>query len=784
MQVIRSARFSGLIFVALLLLNMFVWAEPIFAGDGKFNGTTIDINVLLDVNNTWTDADLSTYFTRISEELYDATEKQVQLGKVNIYKGILAKNKADLLVSKKIPGAYTYANKFGTAGDQGRIYLSENDVSSSVREVVTHEMGHAVFGMYDSYLGYLQETVTPFRYWGPINNGSSLGWQNSKYLWNPNTVSSGTIGVNLTDIFYDNINPASKHIGSCIMDGPWPFSPGPKETEFSTPSGNGWATDHLIPTAQDITMKYNGKSYPFKAKVITMQNDLNNNESAWETMKKTRNLTIPTSPPTSDKTGHQPIDLHVVPSMNQLSVCIDRSGSMDGTPLTLAKIGAGLVVYLAHDEYDIPDPSNGIPIPIAGDYLSVTAYDNTTMTVYSTSGKVGKMTLLNKATAIAAIAPLSSGNMTSIGGGLTESQNTFLTTDSFQKSIILLTDGQENTPPWISDVLPSLLADNIRVYTIGLGSGVNVSLLQDLAGQTGGEFFYADNAFQLPGIFSTMYAELRNDGIQAAVGGVLNASTSNAIKAKSPTLQNTKYTMISPPVATSLSDHINSNLFGVGNPAASTYSKVVKVDSSTLETTFLVTWDLGQLSVTLLDPHGNNINPTNYTALPNVYYQSGTGFVMYRIKSIEAGDWTVQITNTGSDNAQWELRAFAVDGNVQFSAFTDKTKYTYPGPVIIKASCAAPQPVIGGHATATVRRPDASFVVVNLFDDGNTANGDESANDGVYSGKFDSFLGDGVYTVTVNFDSTGAVTPTPDNSNNIVFSLLPPGTPPVNPPHR
>ena len=100
-------------FAFAVLLLFFLIGSQGFAGEGEFHGPTwdgdiinevgkIDIHVLIDSDNTMTDANLENYFTRISEELYDATEKQVQLGIVKLYRGSPeAKDKADLLVSNK-----------------------------------------------------------------------------------------------------------------------------------------------------------------------------------------------------------------------------------------------------------------------------------------------------------------------------------------------------------------------------------------------------------------------------------------------------------------------------------------------------------------------------------------------------------------------------------------------------------------------------------------------------------------------------------------------------------
>ena len=67
-----------------------------------------------------------------------------------------------------------------------------------------------------------------------------------------------------------------------------------------------------------------------------------------------------------------------------------------------------------------------------------------------------------------------------------------------ERYIIFLTDGDGS---WSESALASAKANNISVYTIGLGSGVNRPLLERIALETGGKFFFASNASNLGEIF-------------------------------------------------------------------------------------------------------------------------------------------------------------------------------------------------------------------------------------------------------------------------------------------
>lgn len=85
------------------------------------------------------------------------------------------------------------------------------------------------------------------------------------------------------------------------------------------------------------------------------------------------------------------------------------------------------------------------------------------------------------------------------------------------KYIILLTDGQGS----YDKIYSQRAKDNdVQIYTIGLGSGVSTNLLQDIANDTGGKYFFASKAEELLGIYEDTASETidyvtdsNNDGI-------------------------------------------------------------------------------------------------------------------------------------------------------------------------------------------------------------------------------------------------------------------------------
>lgn len=773
-----------------LIIFLAFFPTLIIAGEGKFNPPlwtnpktnyqiekvgTIDINVLLDgslLGDDWSDINLKNYFERISKEVYDATERQVQFGIVKVYRGSSdGEDKADLVVSPSIGNPFTAGlNVFGNGTLNSIIYANEKHLINNRREFIAHELGHLLFGIGDSYSGYLKDQNDDNKYLQPSQDNKSWVFLTNKEVFNPNhkNFKKHHLGF-FCDIFYDptewNIsdwnNPsydcAVKSIG-CLMEGPWE-----DETEFSTPAEKGYITDHLEPFKKTLTWStsFDGSTIvpPLVTPVVvvTRQNMVNNNESAWETIVKNHpEMQIPISEPISnDVGGHilfdqyddDKIDFIVVPAINQVSICIDRSGSMIGSPLDMAKISAELLVNLSHEEdkINIDDKI----INVSGDYLSITAFDDFATMIFSIFGRVVEMNFLNKALAINAIDQLIEGGSTSIGAGLNLSKNTFINDLPVSKSVILLSDGKENAAPFVSEIMPSLIENGIRVYSVGLGTGADTTLLRSISDDTNGEFFFAESEDKLPSIFSILYGNIRNDSIiDFNEGSTIGQKTVLATNNNTVSTEN---------LLQQRTDH----------------SVSVSVDDFVGEATFLFTWNHGEVDVNLKDPNGNLISSSNFSTIPDVEYINGTGYVIYRIPKIDPGDWIVEFITDNALSVDWELKVFAIDGLVNFRAESEKGSYIYPEPVIISASCVVPQPIINGQATADIHRPDGTIVDIVLYDDGDyIKNGDTNINDGIYSAKFSSFSSDGVYTVTAKFDSTGGETPTPSNSPETLFSFI------------
>ncbi len=98
-----------------------------------------------------------------------------------------------------------------------------------------------------------------------------------------------------------------------------------------------------------------------------------------------------------------------------------------------------------------------------------------------------------------AIDVLSADGSTTIGGGLQTGKNQLdqYGNASHPWGMILLSDGEENDPPYVDDVLPDIVTTKTKVYTISFGLYSDESLLDSIATETGGQYFNLPNPTSL-----------------------------------------------------------------------------------------------------------------------------------------------------------------------------------------------------------------------------------------------------------------------------------------------
>jgi Ca-activated chloride channel family protein len=177
-----------------------------------------------------------------------------------------------------------------------------------------------------------------------------------------------------------------------------------------------------------------------------------------------------------------------------LSVVIDRSGSMAGEKLEFVKQAAlDLVRRLG-----------------AKDQLSLVAYDTEVEVL------VPPMGADNKAPFARSIHRLQSRASTNLSGGWLQGCE-FVARSLAEKQVnrvLLLTDGLANVgvtdPPSLAAMARQKRAEGITTTTLGVGMHFNEDLLTTMASEGGGAFYFIDSPDQAPAIFGEELQDLLN----------------------------------------------------------------------------------------------------------------------------------------------------------------------------------------------------------------------------------------------------------------------------------
>jgi hypothetical protein len=110
------------------------------------------------------------------------------------------------------------------------------------------------------------------------------------------------------------------------------------------------------------------------------------------------------------------------------------------------------------------------------------------------------------AAARSAVSAVAFGGATSIGAGI-QSALGVLPASGARRSILLLSDGYENTPPMVAGILP-LVPAGVPIHTIALGSASDQALLQSIAVTAGGSYFFSPDELGLFQIYNIAHGAM------------------------------------------------------------------------------------------------------------------------------------------------------------------------------------------------------------------------------------------------------------------------------------
>lgn len=168
-----------------------------------------------------------------------------------------------------------------------------------------------------------------------------------------------------------------------------------------------------------------------------------------------------------------------LPSLGLILV-IDRSGSMVGGKLELAKEAAMRTIELMRPE----------------DSVGVVAFDSTPWWIVEPTKLTDREEVLDK------IQSIQADGGTEIFPALDTAYNKLLEMDAQRKHIILLTDGQSASNPGYAALTQGMVDNKMTMSTVAVGDGADQVMLEQLAKQAKGRFYFTNDESTLPAIFS------------------------------------------------------------------------------------------------------------------------------------------------------------------------------------------------------------------------------------------------------------------------------------------
>jgi len=316
-------------------------------------------------------------------------------------------------------------------------------------------------------------------------------------------------------------------------------------------------------------------------------------------------------------------------------------------------------------------------------------------------------------------------------------------------AILLMSDGFENSVPFVAEVLPLILERSTRVFTIALGPESDEVLLQSIATATGGAYFQSPGAGDLGRIYSLLAGQVIGDQTLLSLSGTVGAGGTEFVG--------------------------------------------MSLDPAISEATFSVSWTSPQdeLGLTIGTPGGGTLTPE--TQDPRVTFLPGPTFRSYRVMDPSPGVWTLEITGVSvgggttpaalaalRDRSGWiEVNGdtmpspeklaglvrqgtaasdftavVTVKSDLTLKSFFASQQFEVGDPVPVVAVVSDTQPIVGATVTGEVTLPDSSKLNLTFFDDG--AHKDSQANDGVYGAELASATQTGTHAFKI--EATGQST--------------------------
>ena len=369
-------------------------------------------------------------------------------------------------------------------------------------------------------------------------------------------------------------------------------------------------------------------------------------------------------------TARSVLDIIWATDTQNIEIVIDRSGSMDGTPMSQALTAAKLLVDRA---------------VLGQTRIGVTAFAGGVSNIVD-------MTLIDvEATRTAiksAIDSIEAGGSTAIGDAAAEALNKVQATRTSGENavVFLLSDGENNSGRAPSSVIPDYVDAKVPLFTFAFGDGADVATLRTMAEETAGEFFHSPTT--LKEIVAAFQAAIRTALSIPGLGqGTIQAGgrTGNTLL----------------PVDSSL-ERLQLSITYTGSAPASSF--------------------------VLLDPSGQAVSPNSVSSAGD------ETLLFFDIEQPAAGNWSFGSTGVDAVDLDYVITGveegvgISVDSDVR----GNERSISNPGPVIIESRLSGRRQIAGAQVVARVADASGRISRFAMRDDGNAP--DTIADNGFYTG--------------------------------------------------
>lgn len=162
-----------------------------------------------------------------------------------------------------------------------------------------------------------------------------------------------------------------------------------------------------------------------------------------------------------------------------LMLVIDKSGSMDGVKIQLAKRAA-----ISSAEAINPR-----------DLIGVIGFDSESRVLLELTPAADRSTINSH------IATLDAGGGTFLYPGLDDAHRRLSESNARRKHVIVLSDGQTEGSGY-EEQASTMAADGITISTVGIGDGADMNLLDAIAVAAGGRSYFTNDFYSIPQIFT------------------------------------------------------------------------------------------------------------------------------------------------------------------------------------------------------------------------------------------------------------------------------------------